>query len=272
MNKNNIHPKLTLVGAGPGDPDLISVKGAKALADADVVLYDALIHPDLLQYAPDSAKKVFVGKRAGSHYYKQNQINQLIVDYALNFGHVVRLKGGDPFVFGRGHEEILYAEAFNIETAVVPGITSAVSVPELQRIPLTRRGASESFWVITGTTKTGEVSKDVALAAQSSATVVILMGLRKLEKIAETFSEHGKANTSVAVIENGTLANEKIVLGKISNIHEKVNAASLKGPAVILIGSVVDLHPELNAEYIFNNYLKAGNEKKENSSSPKQGE
>ena len=155
-------PYLTLVGAGPGDPELFTLKGVKALSTADVVLYDALVNKDLLDYAPAKAQKVFVGKRAGKHSLKQEEINELIVEYAFNYGHVVRLKGGDPFVFGRGHEEIAYAAAFGIDSSVVPGISSSIAVPEMQKIPVTARGYSESFWVVTGTTKEGELSKDIA--------------------------------------------------------------------------------------------------------------
>ena len=143
-------PKLTLVGAGPGDPDLISVKGVKALKQANVILYDALIDPILLNYAKKDCQKVYVGKRAGIHSLSQEEINQLIVDYALKFGHVVRLKGGDPFVFGRGFEELLFATTNGLEIAVIPGITSAIAVPAIQGIPITSRGINESFWVLPG--------------------------------------------------------------------------------------------------------------------------
>jgi uroporphyrin-III C-methyltransferase len=145
-------PKITLVGAGPGDTELITLKGLNALKTADVVLYDALVNQDLLAYAPKESIKIYVGKRNHQHAYTQEQINTLIVDMAYTHGHVVRLKGGDSFVFGRGQEELNYANAFNIETSVVPGISSSISVPALAGIPVTHRGVSESFWVITGTT------------------------------------------------------------------------------------------------------------------------
>jgi uroporphyrin-III C-methyltransferase len=135
-------PKVTLVGAGPGDPDLLTIKGVKALAEADVVLYDALANEELMEFAPKSSIKIFVGKRKGSHAYSQGQINQLIVDNALTYGHVVRLKGGDPFIFGRGSEEIEHAESFGIPTFVVPGISSSIAVPAYQGISLTKRGVS----------------------------------------------------------------------------------------------------------------------------------
>ena len=149
--RNKTTPKVTLIGAGPGDPDLITVKGVKALEKANVVLYDALINRELLKYAPD-AKLIFVGKRKGLHSYSQDEINELIVKSAFEFENAVRLKGGDPFVFGRGSEEIDYIESFGIETEVISGISSSMAVPASQGISLTKRGAAESFWVITGTT------------------------------------------------------------------------------------------------------------------------
>ncbi len=233
-------PKLTLVGAGPGDPELISVKGLKALQQADVILYDALVSPELLDHAPD-AIKVFVGKRAGNHSKEQDEINQLIVDYALKHGHVVRLKGGDPFIFGRGHEEIEYAEQFDIETHLIPGISSALAVPALCNIPLTRRNISESFWVVAGVCKKGTLSNDVRLAAQSTATVVILMGLNKLNEIVQLFVKEGKANTPTAVIQNGSLPGEKIVSGTVETIEAEVKKHHIGAPAIIVIGEVVSL-------------------------------
>lgn len=144
-------PKLSVVGAGPGDPELITIKAVKTLNTAQVVLYDALINRELLEYAPQ-AEHIFVGKRKDKHKYSQDEINELIVKLAIERGHVVRLKGGDPFVFGRGSEEISYARSKGLETAVVSGITSSIAVPANVGIPLTQRGTSESFWVITGTT------------------------------------------------------------------------------------------------------------------------
>lgn len=241
--------KLTLVGAGPGDPELISLKGIKALAEADVVLYDALVHPDLLKYAPADAQKIFVGKKKGVCQFRQEDIHTLIVDNALNYGHVVRLKGGDPFIFGRGHEEILHAKAFNIETAVIPGISSSIAVPELQQIPLTRRGINDSFWVLTGTTRFHELSGDIETAAKSNATVVILMGMTKLKEITEVYKKEGRGDIPVAVIQNGSLPEEKIALGTVDNIVEHAAEQGLSSPAIIVIGEVVSLHPDFIFEY-----------------------
>lgn len=135
-----IHPKLTLVGAGPGDPELITVKGLKAIQQARVILYDALSNNELLEHASCNCLKRFVGKRAGMHMYTQEEINRMIVKYALTYGSVVRLKGGDSFVFGRGQEELAFAQQFNIDTEVIPGVTSAISVPGINKIPVTEIG------------------------------------------------------------------------------------------------------------------------------------
>lgn len=244
-----IKPKVTLVGAGPGDPDLLTLKGVKALAEANVVLYDALVNEEILTYAPKNAIRLFVGKRIGKHAYSQDQINQLIVDNALTYGHVVRLKGGDPFIFGRGSEEIEYVESFGIPTFVVPGISSAITVPAYQGISLTKRGVSESFWVITGTTSDRNLSNDIALAAQSSATVVILMGMNKLSQIVSLFQKESKGEKPVAIIQNGTTVNEKFGVGTINTIQEVVAENNLSSPAIIVIGEVVKESSKLKAFY-----------------------
>jgi len=242
--KNYIYPKLTLVGAGPGDADLITVKAIKALNLANVVLYDALVNTQLLNHAPEEALKIFVGKRRDKHEYTQEQINSLIVDLAYTHGNVVRLKGGDPYVFGRGNEELKHAELFNIETEFVPGISSSIGVAGLAGIPVTHRGVSESFWVITGTTKEGKLSRDIYDAAKTNATVVILMGLHKLEQITEVFKKEGKDNTAIAVIQNGSLENEKQALGTIDTIIDTVKDAGVSSPAIIVIGDVVKQHSD----------------------------
>ena len=236
-------PKITLLGAGPGDPDLLTLKGVKALQTADIVLYDALVNEALLSHAPEAAIKVYVGKRSGEHSYEQDAINRLMVDYALNYGHVVRLKGGDPFVFGRGYEELDFADSYNIPVTVIPGISSSIGVPGLQQIPVTHRGLSESFWVITGTTTSGAISADIYQAANSNATVVILMGLKKLAQIAAVFEAAGKDQLPVAVIQNGSAADEKFVVGKVSTIVDTVKKEKIEAPALLVFGEVVSLHP-----------------------------
>lgn len=242
--KNSRVPKLTLVGAGPGDPDLITLKGVKALKAADVVLYDALANEELLDFCSPETKKIFVGKRSGLHHYQQHVINQMIVDYAMQCGHVVRLKGGDPYVFGRGHEELQFAEKHGLEVALVPGVTSAISVPALNQIPLTRRGINESFWVLTGTTRSGQLSDDIQHAAKSSATSVILMGVKKLPQILSIYAQCGKANTPAAVIQSGSTPDEKTVIGMVNNLQELVNNNNIGSPAIIVIGETVALGKE----------------------------
>lgn len=238
-------PKLTLAGAGPGDPDLISVKAVKALKQADAVLYDALVDPRLLEYCNPETELVYVGKRSGKHSFKQEEINRLIVAYAFNCGHVVRLKGGDPFVFGRGQEEREYAEAFNIPVHVIPGISSALAVPTSQSIPLTARGINDSFWVMTATKSAGQLSEDIRVAATSSATVIILMGIRKLSLIARLYSEQGRADIPVAVIQNGTTAHEKAVFGTMEDIVARVEDAGISTPGIIVVGKVVGVNQSL---------------------------
>ncbi|WP_308990730.1 uroporphyrinogen-III C-methyltransferase [Mariniflexile litorale] len=246
---SGVRGKLTVVGAGPGDVELITVKGIKAIEAADVILYDALINEELLKYASANAELIFVGKRKGCYAFQQEQINELIVTKAKEKGHVVRLKGGDPFIFGRGAEEIDYVQQFGLETFVVPGISSSIAVPAYQGIPLTKRGSSESFWVITGTTKAHQLSDDVAIAAKSTATVVILMGMGKLDEIVRIFSAENKQDTPIAIIQEGTTENEKFGFGTISTITKVVEEKQLANPAIIVIGDVVKERVQLTSIY-----------------------
>lgn len=241
-----IQAKVTLVGAGPGDPDLITLKGIKAIASADVILYDALVNESLLDHAPANATKIYVGKRAERLSTSQDYINQLLVDYALTHGHVVRLKGGDPFVFGRGGEELDYVRQYGIETAVVPGISSSVGLSGLQQIPLTYRGIAESFWVITGSTTEGHISADLYTAVNTDATVVVLMGFSKMKEIVKLYQQAGRGDLPIALIQNGSLANEKLVMGRIDNIVTAAEESLVGVPAIIIIGEVVAKHQEFN--------------------------
>lgn len=236
---SNVKPKVTLVGAGPGDPELITLKGILALNNADVVLYDALIDQSLLKHAPDKALKIFVGKRSGQHISPQDETNRLCVEHALKNGHVVRLKGGDPFVFGRGSEEVDYIQAFGIPTEVIPGISSAIAVPAAADIPVTKRGIAESFWVITGTTSQGELSKDLLLAANSSATVVMLMGVKRLGEIVNAYRVAKREDLPIAIIQSGTTREQKVVAGRILDIEQKAFEGKISSPAIIIIGEVV---------------------------------
>jgi uroporphyrin-III C-methyltransferase len=242
INSGILEPKFTLVGAGPGDPDLISLKGVKALKTANVVLYDALVNGALLNHAPDDAIKIFVG-RSDDESFSQAAVNKLMVDYALNFGHVVRLKSGDPFVFARGFEEVDFAESYSIETEIIPGISSATGVPGLHKIPMIYGNLSESFWVLTGTNSKGELSPDLRGAAKSNATVVVLMGIEKIKEIAAIFRAEGKERLPVAVIENGSAKDENIVVGVVDTIAELVEDHRISSPALLVFGDVVSLHP-----------------------------
>lgn len=237
-----MQPKLTLVGAGPGDAELITLKGVRALRQADVVLYDDLANDTLLEFAPEQALKLYVGKRAGRSSFTQDEINALIVRMALENGHVVRLKGGDSYVFGRGFEEFEYARQYGIPCEVIPGVSSSIAVPASQGIPVTSRGVSESFWVITGTTRNGNLSDDLRLAVQSKATVVILMGMSKLQEICTLYCEAGRGHLPMAVVQNGTRTDEQCVVGQVWNIPELVAEQGVGAPAVLIIGEVVALH------------------------------
>jgi len=249
--KNSVkNPKVILLGAGPGDIDLITIKGLNAIKKADVILYDALANKKLLQYAKLSAKCIYVGKRFDAHKFNQGEINQMLVDYALQYGTVVRLKGGDPFVFGRGVEETLFVESHDIETEFIPGVSSALAVPANQGIPLTKRGINESFWVITGSTINKKISKDIALAAQSTATIIVLMGLRNFSLIMEKVKIHRHKHTPFAIIQNGTLQNENIIIDTISNYKNTVDTIDYSSPGIVVIGDVVAEHPAFLEEEI----------------------
>jgi uroporphyrin-III C-methyltransferase len=233
--------KITLLGAGIGDPDLITVKGVKALQIADVVLYDALANEELLNYCPVHCLKIFVGKRADDHTFNQESINDMLVQYAQSHGHVVRLKGGDPFVFGRGHEELESAKAAGIEIVVIPGISSSIAAPELAGIPVTRRKMSDSFWVMTAHNTEGGLPEDLKTAVKTDATVVILMGVSKLRDIVEMYKKEGKNTLPIAMIQNASLPTQKVVIATIETIENEVKKHNIGTPAVIIIGKVAAL-------------------------------
>jgi len=228
-------PKLTLVGGGPGDPKLITLKAIKALESANVVLFDALVNNELLHYATH-AQKVFVGKRRGWSRYTQDEINRLIVKLARKCGAVVRLKGGDPMVFGRAQTEIDYAEKHGLIVNVIPGISSYSGIAAYNKVPITERGISHGFWVLTATNSEGSLSKDIDYAARSSSNVLILMGTRQLNQIVHRFRLHHPEDYPVALVQNGTLPSEKLVVGKLSNIERLVEQEGIRNPAVIIIG------------------------------------
>lgn len=232
-------PKLTLIGAGPGDPELITLKAVNALRKADVVLYDALANQVLLEYCQPTCELIYVGKRGHTPSMSQDSLNFLIAEKAYQKGHVVRLKGGDPFIFGRGNEEINYARERGIETAFIPGISS-IQALGVADIPLTSRGFSDGFWVITGHKADGSLSKDLELAAQSTATVVILMGMSRIARIAELFEAGGRGDTPAAIVQNASAKNQKIGIGTAKDLAKIAVINQLSNPALIVIGDVVN--------------------------------
>jgi uroporphyrin-III C-methyltransferase len=236
-----------LVGAGPGDPRLITVLGLERLRQADVVLYDRLISPELLDAAPPRAERIFVGKAPGAHACRQEEINALLVHHAQAGRTVVRLKGGDPFVFGRGGEEALACAEAGVPWEVVPGVSSAVGVPARAGIPVTHRELSGGFAIVTGHCAEGDRQDWAALARIE--TLVILMGLSRLAEIAALLLFHGRgADTPAAVIASGTLPDERTVVGTLGTIAEDADRAGLRSPATIVVGEVVRLRERLQMD------------------------
>lgn len=239
-----IHPKIVLVGAGPGDPELLTVKGLKALKKARVIVYDALVDPRLLQEAPQ-AQHVFVGKRKGIKALEQHEINALLVQKALVYGNVVRLKGGDSFVFGRGWEELEYAAQRGVDVEVVPGISSSISVPALAGVPVTHRQLATGFHVLTGTLSDGSFNTDIAQAATLNSTLVVLMGLNQVDKIVAAYKAAGKYDQAIAIISKGSWEEQTKIVGEIHSIEALVSKHKPQAPAIVVIGDVVRLEDAL---------------------------
>ncbi len=240
--------KVYLVGAGPGDPGLITVKGLECIENADVIIYDYLASPTLLKYAPKNAELVYVGKKGGDHTLSQNGINALIAEKAKAGGIVTRLKGGDPFIFGRGGEEAEVLVNEGIPFEIVPGVTSAIAAPAYAGIPLTHREFTSSVAFVTGhedPTKT-ESSIDWASLAKGIGTIVFLMGVRNLPNITRHLFENGRpADTPVALVRWGTTSEQVTVTGTLDTIVDLVREAGLKAPAIIVVGEVVGLRSSL---------------------------
>jgi len=238
--------RLTVVGAGPGDLELITLKAIKALQDADVVLYDALVDTALLEYA-FKAERIFVGKRKGCYAFQQDQINELIVQRAQSQGHVVRLKGGDPFVFGRGGEEIEALSENGVTFQVIPGVTAAVGCASYSGIPLTHRDHAQGCMFVTGHEKDGKLNLNWKSLIQPRQTVVVYMGLSSMAAITKGFIANGAdPATPAAVIENGTRAGQRVITGTLESLSEQTAVAGIKSPALIIIGGVVTLRDKLS--------------------------
>ena len=236
--------KIYIVGAGPGDPDLITVRGAQVLEQADVVLYDRLVHPDLLDRTAPDAIRIFVGKRCGHASVTQAEINETMMRHARGGNRVVRLKGGDPFIFGRGAEECLELVRAGIPFEVVPGVSSATAVPAYAGIPLTHRNVATAFTVISGHLQ-GESDPHDWASLAATPTLVVLMGLRNLSEIAGRLIRAGRApDTPAAVIRSGTDRGQRTVIGTLETIAQDVS--DLEPPAVIVIGPVAAYHDRLS--------------------------
>lgn len=240
------HGRVYLVGAGPGDPGLITLKGLYCLRAADVVIYDRLISPLLLEEASSQARRVFVGKEPGCHSMKQEEINALLIKYAQQGCLVARLKGGDPFVFGRGGEEALALADAGIPFEVVPGVSSAIAVPAYAGIPVTHRDRASSVTIVTGheqhTYSSAAPVVNWEQLAKLEGTLVILMGVETLGQISQQLLAGGLLpDTPAAVIQQGTVPQQKVVAGTVENIAERARATKIKSPAVIVIGAVVTL-------------------------------
>ncbi|WP_309496593.1 uroporphyrinogen-III C-methyltransferase [Sulfurovum sp.] len=237
--------KVYLTGAGPGDMELLTLKALRVVQEADVIIYDRLVNPNILKEAKSSCECIYVGKEDKHHILPQDQINALLYEKAQLHDVVVRLKGGDSVVFGRGGEEALFLAARGVEFAFIPGITSAIAVPEMANIPITHRGKSVSFRVVTGyeAPQKGYAQLDWNSFRQDE-TIIFLMGLHQLKKISTELMAIGKpASYPVAVISRGTLDDEKVVISTLENIYEE--AKDLPTPALIVVGEVVKVREAL---------------------------
>jgi uroporphyrin-III C-methyltransferase len=234
--------RVLLVGAGPGDPKLITVRGAEALAEADVVVYDRLVAPGLLDLAPPAAERLYVGKEPGCAAMPQAEIEALLVERALAGSTVVRLKGGDPFVFGRGGEEVLACARVGVPCEVVPGISSAVAAPALAGIPLTHRGIARSFAVVTASTAHGDEAPDLGALAGAVDTLVVLMAASKLEEVCDELMAAGRPpDEAAAIVQWAGTPEQRIVLGTLGDLPGRARAATVGPPATLVVGPVAAL-------------------------------
>ena len=237
---------MYLVGAGPGDADLLTLRAVRLLQRADVVVYDNLVSPEVLDFLPAAAERIYAGKRRNEHTMRQEQINTLLVKLASEGKQVVRLKGGDPFIFGRGGEELQTLAANGVAFEVIPGVTAASGVSSYAGIPLTHRDYAQTCLFVTGHLKNGTADLDWPSLVRPNQTVVIYMGLNGLPEISRRMIEHGApANLPVAVVQDGSTRTQAVVIGTLHDIAELVKAKKLQSPSLTIIGNVVKLHSEL---------------------------
>jgi len=241
--------KVYIVGAGPGDAGLFTLKALDLIKSADIVLYDRLVSDDILKMIPSNIEKVYVGRNVGDDYSHQDETNKLMISHARDGKKVVRLKGGDPFIFGRGGEEAEFLRENGVEFEIVPGISSATASPAYAGIPLTHRLFSSSVAIVTGheDAKKEELTVRWKELANAVDTIVVLMGMGRLKQIANDLVSAGMSkDTDVAIIESGTTKDQKILLGNLSNIVDKVKSSDIKPPAIIVIGKVASLAEKLD--------------------------
>jgi uroporphyrin-III C-methyltransferase/precorrin-2 dehydrogenase/sirohydrochlorin ferrochelatase len=239
--------EVYLVGAGPGDPDLLTFRALHLMQRADVVLYDRLIGDGIINLVRRDAERIFVGKSPNDHAMDQQDISELMVKLAKDGKRVLRLKGGDPFIFGRGGEELETLAAANVPFQVIPGITAASGCASYAGIPLTHRDHAQSCVFVTAHGKDGVLSLDWETMARPGQTVAIYMGRSSLDFLMEEFIRRGvDPNTPAAIVDNGTRPNQQVIKGNLSNLYERAEAANLPGPALVIIGSVVELSDRLN--------------------------
>ena len=242
--------RVIIVGAGPGSPELLTLKAAESISSADIILYDALIHPDILSLGSKKCKKIFIGKRSGGDCIKQNKINEMMKDFVKSGKIVVRLKGGDPFVFGRGGEEAIFLRDHQIPFNIVPGISSGIGIATQTGIPLTHRDYSKGVLFLTGHQYNDDNSINWDLVSKLNTTLVIYMGYKNLNKIVSALIKSGKdPETPIGLIEKGTTAQQRVTIGEIGSINEKIKSMKLETPILIIIGDVLNIYKYLK-DYI----------------------
>lgn len=238
--------RVYLVGAGPGDPELLTLRAVRLLQQAQAVVYDHLVSSAVLDFVAPGAERIYAGKRRNEHTMRQEQINALLVKLASEGKQVVRLKGGDPFIFGRGGEELQALAAHGIAFEVVPGVTAASGVASYAGIPLTHRDCAQSCIFVTGHLKDGTADLDWPSLVRLNQTVVIYMGLGGLPEICHQMVAHGAApGLPIAVVQDGSIATQRVITGTLANMSERVAQAGLKSPCLTIIGEVVKLHDAL---------------------------
>ncbi|MCB1889330.1 MAG: uroporphyrinogen-III C-methyltransferase [Rhodocyclaceae bacterium] len=238
--------QVTLVGAGPGDPDLLTVRAVRRIQEADVVVFDHLVGPRVLNLIPESAERVYVGKEAGRHTLPQEEINSLLVELSARFRRIVRLKGGDPFVFGRGGEELERLADAGVSFEVVPGITAASGISAYAGIPLTHREHAQACVFVTGHLKDGTLDLDWPALARPRQTVVFYMGVGALPQICAQMQAHGlPADHPAALVQDGTLPGQHTVAGTLESLPALAREHAIRPPALLIIGTVVNLHARI---------------------------